>query len=50
MTKWTYTTRLINGKRRRVKYYKKSNGKYLVRMVSFRNYTDSGRVRGRRKR
>lgn len=50
MTKWKYATRLVNGRRRRVKYYRKSNGQYIVKMVGYRNYTDSGRVRRRRKR
>jgi len=40
MKGWKYTKRRINGKKRKCKVRKKSDGKYLVRMVGHRNRTD----------
>lgn len=37
---WRYTRRTINGRRRRVKVYRKQNGKYLVRVLHYRNQRD----------
>jgi len=38
--KWKYAIRTINGKRRKVKVHKKTNGGYLVRIVGYRNRHD----------
>ena len=38
--KWRYARRTIDGKRRKVKVHKKSNGNYLVRIVGHRNSAD----------
>ena len=45
MVKWKYSIRKIGGKRKKVKYYKKSNGNYKVRVVGFRNTIDSRRIK-----
>lgn len=37
---WRYTIHIRNGKRVKVKVRRKSDGKYLVRKVGVRNYTD----------
>lgn len=38
--KWTYTRRVVDGSRRRVKVHRKQNGNYLVRVVGYRNRRD----------
>jgi len=40
MTSWKYTTRKIDGKRRRVKVKTFASGRTLVRIRKHRNYTD----------
>lgn len=40
MKGWKYSRRWINGRRRRVKFRKKTDGGYLVRMVKYRNRHD----------
>lgn len=40
MKGWKYTYRIINGRRRRVKVRRKTDGSYLVRIVGFRNRHD----------
>lgn len=37
---WKYTKRRINGKIRKIKYHRKSDGGYLVRIVGHRNAAD----------
>ena len=41
---WKYTTRKLNGKRRKVKVHRKGDGNELVRVVGKRNYSDKTRA------
>lgn len=50
MANWRYTTRKINGKRRRVKVCRLKNGKEKVRVTGHKNKTDRGALPKSRKK
>lgn len=50
MATWKYSYRRINGKKRRVKFYRKRDGNEIVRIVKHRNYSDKTRISKKRKK